>query len=115
MVILMTVSCQGEKIGYVDNVKLMNDYHEKIDIEAKYKTKLDIFGKKRDSISQAFQLEAQAFQSKAQGMSQKKAQEEYGIMQQKGQFIGQQLQQEEQQLQMEGQSRMDSLVNKVRG
>ncbi|EAR02794.1 hypothetical protein FB2170_05885 [Maribacter sp. HTCC2170] len=110
----MMVSCQQEKIGYVDNVKLMEDYQEKIDVEAKYKTRLDAFGKKKDSISQAFQLEAQAFQLKAQKMSQKKAQEEYAVIQQKGQFIGQQLQQEEQQLQLQGQTEMDSLVTKVK-
>ena len=113
-VILMIVSCQQEKIGFVDNVKLMEDYQEKKDVEAKYQTKLEAFGKKKDSISQAFQLEAQSFQAKAQKMSQKKAQEEYGVFQQKGQFIGQQLQQEEQQLQMEGQTDMDSLVTKVK-
>ena len=114
VVVLMMVSCQQEKIGYVDNVKLMNDYQEKIDVEAKYKTKLEAFGKKKDSISQAFQIEVQAFQVKAQKMSQTKAQEEYAIIQQKGQFMGQQLQQEEQQLQLEGQTEMDSLVNKVK-
>ena len=64
------ISCQQEKIGFVDNVKLMHDYQEKIDIEAKYKIKLETFGKKKDSITQAFQLEAQAFQAKAQNMSQ---------------------------------------------
>lgn len=113
-VVVVMVSCQQEKIGFVDNVKLMEDYKERVDIEAKYKTKLETFGKKKDSISQAFQIEAQAFQVKAQKMSQQKAQEEYGVMQQKGQFIGQQLQQEEQQLQMAGQTEMDSLVKKVK-
>lgn len=113
-VVMVMVSCQQEKIGFVDNVKLMEDYKERADIEAKYQSKLETFGKKKDSISQAFQLEAQAFQVKAQKMSQKKAQEEYGVMQQKGQFIGQQLQQEEQQLQLAGQTEMDSLVQKVK-
>ena len=113
-IVLVMVSCQQEKIGFVDNVKLMEDYQERSDVEAKYKTKLETFGKKKDSITQAFQLEAQAFQVKAQKMSQQKAQEEYGVFQQKGQFIGQQLQQEEQQLQIAGQTEMDSLVNKVK-
>ena len=110
----VTISCQQEKIGYVDNVRLMDTYQEKIDVEADFKVKADALTKKRDSISQAFQLEAQAFQAKAQNMSQKKAQEEYGLMQQKGQFIGQQLQQEDQQLQASGQTEMDSIVSKVK-
>ena len=114
MVCMLAISCQQEKIAFVDNVKLMDAYQEKVDVEAKFKSKSDAFGKKRDSISQAFQLEAQAFQAKAQKMSQSKAQEEYGQLQQRSQIIGQQLQQEEQQMQMEGQTEMDSLVNKVK-
>jgi outer membrane protein len=108
------VSCKQEKIGYVDNIKLMNEYQEKIDVEAKFKIKADALTKKRDSISQAFQIEAQAFQAKAQKMSQQKAQEEYAAFQQKGQFMGQQLQQEDQQLQTEGQVEMDSVVKNVK-
>ncbi len=112
--LILLASCEQAKIGYVDNVKLMDSYQEKIDVEAKYKTKTDALTKKRDSISQAFQLEAQAFQAKAQKMNQKKAQEEYGLMQQRGQFIGQQLQQEEQALVTAGQTEMDSVVSKVK-
>ncbi|MEZ4968389.1 MAG: OmpH family outer membrane protein [Flavobacteriaceae bacterium] len=114
LVFMVAISCQQEKIAFVDNVKLMNTYQEKMDIEARFKTKTEAFGKKRDSISQAFQMEAQAFQAKAQKMAQAKAQEEYGQLQQRSQFIGQQLQQEEQQLQMQGQTEMDSLVSRVK-
>ncbi len=113
-IIVVLTSCEQQKIGFVDNVKLMDEYQEKIDVETKFKAKVDALTKKRDSISQAFQIEAQAFQSKAQSMSQKKAQEEYGLIQQKGQFIGQQLQQEDQQLQASGQIEMDSIVSKVK-
>jgi len=114
LAVLTIVACQQEKIGYVDNVKLMNEYQEKIDVEAKFKVKADALTKKRDSISQAFQIEAQAFQAKAQSMPQQKAQEEYAAFQQKGQFIGQQLQQEDQQLQAEGQVQMDSVIINVK-
>ncbi|MEM0930980.1 MAG: OmpH family outer membrane protein [Bacteroidota bacterium] len=113
-VALIIMSCEQSKIGFVDNVKLMDGYQEKMDIEAKFKTKVEALTKKRDSISQAFQLELQAFQTKAQKMSQKSAQEEYGLLQQRGQFVGQQLQQEEQQLQQTSQTEMDSLVSKVK-
>ncbi|PRX56914.1 OmpH family outer membrane protein [Flagellimonas meridianipacifica] len=111
---LLIMSCEQDKIGYVDNVKLMDGFQEKIDIEAKFKTKVEALTKKRDSISQAFQLELQQFQNKAQKMSQKSAQEEYALLQQKGQFVGNQLQQEEQQLQQTSQTEMDSLVSKVK-
>ena len=114
LIFLGIISCQQEKIGFVDNVKLMDTYKEKVDIEAKFKSRSEAFGKKRDSISQAFQLEAQDFQSRAQKLAQAKAQEEYGQLQERSQFIGLQLQQEEQQLQMQGQTEMDSLVSKVK-
>lgn len=107
-------SCQQAKIGYVDNVKLMDAYQEKMDVEADFKVKADALSKKRDSISQAFQVEAQAFQAEAEKMSKTKAQEQYGQMQQRGQMIGQQLQQEDQQLQAVGQTEMDSIVSKVK-
>ena len=71
---VLAMSCEQDKIGYVDNVKLLDGFQEKIDIEAKFKTKVEALTKKRDSISQAFQLELQAFQTKAQKMSQKSAQ-----------------------------------------
>ena len=114
LAVLGIVSCQQQKIGFVDNVKLMNEYREKVDVEAKFKSKAEVIAKRKDSISQAFQIEAQAFQTKAASMPQQKAQEEYGLIQQKGQRIGQLLQQEEQQLQMQGQSEMDSIVNRVK-
>ena len=111
---LTAMACQQNKIGYVDSVKIMDDYQEKIDVEARFKTKADAMGRKRDSISQAFQMELQQFQSKAQSMSQQSAQEEYSQLQQRGQQIGQRLQQEEQQLQQNSQTQMDSLVKKVK-
>ena len=111
---ITAMACQQNKIGFVDSVKLMDEYQEKIDVEARFKTKADAVRHKRDSISQSFQMELQAFQTKAQKMSQQKAQEEYGGIQQRGQMIGQRLQQEEQQLQATGQVEMDSLVQKVK-
>lgn len=112
--VLGLASCQQTKIGYVDNVRLMDEYQGKIDIEADFQKKADALSKKRDSISQAFQAEAQAFQENAEKLSQAKAQEQYGEMQQRGQMIGQQLRQEDQQLQASGQTEMDSIVSQVK-
>lgn len=112
--IILLAACQTDKIGFVDNSALMENYKERKDVESRYQAKSEAYSKKRDSISQAFQLEAQALQTKTKGMSEKKAQEEYALLQQKGQFIGQQLQQEEQQLQIQGQTEIDSLVSKVK-
>ena len=114
VILLGLLGCKQEKIGYVDHVRLMENNKEKIDIEAKYKEKSAVLNKKRDSISQAFQLEAQALQTKVESMSKQKAQQEYDLLQQKGQFIGQQLQNEEQLLQQQGQAEMDSLIGRVK-
>ena len=112
--LLGAMACQQDKNGFVDNVKLMKEYQEQMDIQAKFKIKAETLTKQRDSISQAFQAEAQAFQTKAEKMAQKDAQEQYGQLQQRGQMIGQQLQQQEQMLQMGSQTEMDSLISKVK-
>lgn len=111
---IMSFSCQQNKIAFVDNTQLLNEYQEKIDIEAKYKEKIEVFSKKRDSISKAFQAEAQAFQAEAQKLSQKVAQEKYNALMQKSQSVQLQIQQEEQQLAMSSQGEIDSLLNKVK-
>lgn len=113
--VLMIVSCQEQaKIGYVDNVKMMEDYQEKKDFDDRFKLQDEALIKKRDSISQAYQFEAQAFQIKAQKMAQAKAQEEYAAMQQRAQQMGQLLQQEEQVLRTASQVELDSIVSSVK-
>lgn len=112
--ILITMGCQQPKFGFVDNVELMDAYQEKIDVEERYKSKAETLTRKRDSISQAFQLEAQEFQNRAERMSSANAQKEYDLLQQRGQFMAQQLQMEEQQLQQLGQAEMDSVVDRVK-
>ncbi|MBT8282942.1 MAG: OmpH family outer membrane protein [Muriicola sp.] len=114
LVIILTWSCQQDKIGYVNNVRLMDGYKEKVAVEERFAEKKKAFDMKRDSISRQFQMEAQAIEAQIQSMSQTKAQETYAALQQKGQQIGQQLQQQEQQLQLMGQADMDSVVQKVK-
>jgi outer membrane protein len=114
VVILVQSSCQQQKIGFVDYAGLMDGYQRKKDIEANYQTKAQAYARKRDSISQSFQIEAQALQARTQDMPQQKAQEEFSTLQQRGQIIGQQLQQEEQFMQQTGQQKMDSLITEVK-
>ncbi|MGB5653099.1 MAG: OmpH family outer membrane protein [Robiginitalea sp.] len=114
MTFLLLASCQQEKIGYVDNVKLMDGYKKKQEVEASFQLKSEAFTRKRDSISQAFQFEAQQLQTATESMPKDRAQEAFAVLQQKGQMMGQQLQQEEQQIQQMGQMKMDSVVTEVR-
>jgi outer membrane protein len=113
-VLVLFASCQQQKIGFVDNGKVINEYQEKLDIEEKYKAKDEAFKKKTDSIGQAFQIEAQAFQAKANKMSQKKAQEAYESLMQKQQMLQQQIQFEQQQITQAFQTEIDSTINKVK-
>lgn len=115
VVMLTLVGCQqSQKIGFVDNSVLINDYQEKKDIEAKLKTKITAYEKKRDSLGQAFQLEVKAAEVKARSLSQAKLQELQQEFQQKEQVITQQLQFEQQQIAQESQSNNDSLIKKIR-
>jgi len=113
-VILVLSSCQQHKIGFVDYAGLMDGYQRKKDLETNYQSKAQAYARKRDSISQSFQLEAQALQAKTKDLPQQKAQEEFNVLQQRGQIIGQQLQQEEQFMQQAGQQKMDSLITEVK-
>lgn len=107
-------SCEQEKTAFIDNTKLFNEYQEKIDIEARLKSKGEKYQKRVDSISRAFQAEKIDFSSKAESMPQKKAQEQYNAIMQKEQVLSQQLQIENQSLQQESQAKVDSLIKKVR-
>ena len=99
-------SCEPSlKTGFIDNSEVVNNYQEKIDIEAKFKAKVEAFQKRTDSTGRAFQLEAQAFQQKAQKMPDAQAQQEYQVLSQKQQML---------QISQESQAEIDSLISKVR-
>ena len=113
--VLTFSSCQEQqKIAFVDNTKVVNEFQKKIDFEEKFKAKIENFNKKADSMQQAIQVEAQLFQSRAAKMSQSKAEEEYNTLVQKKQMQDYQLNNEEKQLQAEGQKEIDTLVKQVK-
>lgn len=115
LLLVFLMSCQNqEKIGFVDNGKMINEYQEKKDVEEKYGQKEQAFQMKTDSISKAFQLEAQDFQLKAASMSQTKQQEQYQILGQKQKMLQQQIQFEQQQMQQAYQTEIDSIISKVK-
>jgi outer membrane protein len=115
LILLIFMSCQNQqKIGFVDNGKMINDYQEKKDIEEKYTQKEVAFQKRTDSIGKAFQLEAQEVQLQASTMSQSKQQEQYQILGQKQKMLQQQIQFEQQQMQQGYQTEIDSVIVKVK-
>lgn len=116
---LVLASCQkANNIGYVNNGVIVKDYQKAKDLEAKYKSKEEVFKKKADSISQAFQIEAQKEQLKAQKLAQrgkrKQAEELMLGLQQKQQLLQQEMQFEQQQLARAVQDESDSLVVKIK-
>jgi len=113
--LVVFMSCQNQqKIGFVDNGKLINEYQEKKDIEEKYTQKDLAFQKRTDSISKAFQLEAQEFQLKLSSMPQNKQQEQYQLLGQKQKMLQQQIQFEQQQMQQGYQTEIDSVIVKIK-
>lgn len=113
--VLVLTSCQEQqKIAYVDNAKVVNEFQKKINFEKKFQVKVTAFNKKADSLDKAIQMEAQLFQAKAAKMSQKNAETEYQALLQKKQMQDYQLQGEEQTLQAEGQKQIDTLIKEVK-
>ena len=89
---LSLASCQqGQKIAFVDNSKLLDDYQEKKDLEVLLKGKIDKYQHKRDSISQAFQVKAQAFEAQAKTLAPAVAQQKYSELAHESQLLQQQL------------------------
>lgn len=113
--ILTFASCQQtQKIGFVDNSKLINDYQEKKDVEAAMQGKIDAFQKRTDSLRQSFQLEINEAELKARKMSQANLQKLSQELQQKEQVLSQRVQFEQQQITRESQTKNDSLIKKVK-
>jgi len=115
LIFLILGSCQQpQKIGYVDNSKLINEYQEKKDIEAKLQAKIDAFQKRTDSLRQAFQLEINEAEIKARKMSQANVQKLSKELQDKENALSQRVQFEQQQIAQESQTKNDSLIKKVK-
>lgn len=115
LVMFAFMSCQqSQKIGYVDNTVLINDYIEKKDIETQLQSKIDAFQKRTDSMRQAFQLEINEAEIKARSMSQSKIQKLSKDLQDKETALSQRVQFEQQQIAQESQAKNDSLIKKVK-
>lgn len=107
-------SCQDQqKIAFVNNGDVINDYQMKIDIEKKYEKKNNDFSKRRDSIARIYQAEIQAAQLRLSNMSPQKQQEESQLFSQKWQPIQQQIQFEQQQMEQMFNQEIDSVISKV--
>lgn len=114
ILVCLFMSCQQQKIGFVDNAKLINDYQEKKDLEDKLQIKINAFQKRTDSLRKTFQLEINEAELKARKMSQSDLQKLSQELQQKEQVLSQRVQFEQQQITQESQATNDSLIKKVK-
>lgn len=108
------VSCKQQKLGFVDNSKLINEYQEKIDTDESIKAKVEDFRRVADSLQQAFQLEVKDAEIRARKMSQEALQKLSKELQDKDQMLSQRLQFQQNQITQESRSKNDTLVKKVR-
>jgi len=115
LIVLVTfASCQEQKIGFVDNGKVINDIQEKKDIESKYKTINESFKLRADSLGKTYQSEYQNLQAKAATMSSSKQQEAVKAFQAKAQQFQLMMQTEQQQIQTAYQADVDSVISKMK-
>lgn len=104
----------SEKTAYIDTVKLMEEYTESKDLQAKFKEKSEVMGKELELEVKKFQDEADNFRRNAQANGQDWAQRKGAELQKKEQQLTYAQQAMGQQLQQEAAVERDSVVSKVR-
>ena len=102
------------KTAYVDTSKLMSEYTEAKDIEAKYKAKSEEMGKELEAEVARFKTEAASFQKNAQVNGQAWAQQKGAELQKREQQLQYAQQSIAQQLQQESGVEIDSVVSNVK-
>ena len=114
LTIISLTACQQQKIGFVDNSVLINEYQERKDVEASLNIKIEAFKTRTDSLRSAFELEIKEAELKARTMSQSAIQTLSQELQQKEQVLSQRVQFEQQQIAQESQKLNDSIINRVK-
>ena len=102
------------KTAYVDTAKLMEEYTEAKDLDAKFKSKSEAEAKKFEVEEANFKAEVANFQKNAQANGQAWAQQKNAELEQRQQRLQYAAQSVSQKLQMDGATEMDSLVKSVK-
>ena len=117
---LSIISCNKQeestafKTAYVDTSKLLEEYTEAKDIDAKYKAKADEMGKELKQEADRFQADAAAFERSARANGQIWAQQNSGPLQKRQQELQYAQQAMLKQLQQESGVEMDTMVSAVK-
>ena len=109
-----TAEIASTKTAYVDTSKLMSEYTEAKDIEAKYKAKSQEMSKELEAEIARFKAEAASFQKNAQLNGQAWAQQKGAELQKREQQLQYAEQAMGQQLQQESGVEVDSVVSNVK-
>ena len=109
-----TAEVASTKTAYVDTSKLMSEYTEAKDIEAKYKAKSQEMSKELEAEIATFKAEAASFQKNAQLNGQAWAQQKGAELQKREQQLQYAEQAMGQQLQQESGVEVDSVVSNVK-
>jgi outer membrane protein len=109
-----TAEVASTKTAYVDTSKLMTEYTEAKDIEAKYKAKSEEMGRELEAEIAKFKSEAASFQKDAQLNGQAWAQQKGAELQKREQQLQYAQQSIAQQLQQESGVEIDSVVSEVK-
>ncbi len=116
------VSCNKEeqvaksefKVAYIDTSKLMSEYTESNDLEAKYKAKTEEEARKFEVQEANFKADVEYFQKNAQANGQAWAQQKDAELQRKQQQLQYAAQSVGQKLQMDHATELDTLVKTVK-
>lgn len=109
-----TQATKEVKTAYVDTSKLLKEYTEAKDIEAKYKAKSEEMGRELEAEVNRFKSDAASFQKNAQANGQAWAQQKGAELQKREQQLSYAQQAILEQLQQESGTEMDSLVVNVK-
>jgi len=109
-----TPQVKESKTAYIDTSKLMEEYTESKDLQAKFKTKSDEMGHELELEVKRFKEDAANFQRNAQANGQMWAQQNGAALQKREQELQYAQQAMSQQLQQESGVEMDSLVSGVK-
>ncbi|NMH28421.1 OmpH family outer membrane protein [Flavobacterium silvaticum] len=102
------------KTAYVDTAKMMEDYTEAKDVEAKYKAKSEEMGKELEADAARFKADAAAFEQKARALGEIWAQQNSAPLARRQQELQYKQQALTRQIQDESSTEMDTLVKKLK-
>lgn len=109
-----TTNGATNNIVYIDSSKLLKEYEESKDVEAKYKAKSEQMGKELDVELTKFRADVAFFEKNAQSKGMQWAQQTGAALQEREQRLAYTQQAMLQQLQEESGKEMDSLVKQVK-